>query len=198
MEDTVALKEKIIHESLKLFSLKGFLSTSTQDIMREAKTSKGGLYNHFKSKDDIFYSVLSEARKIWRQRNLAGLEQMDNPVAKIKKLLENYRDRYLKDRDTFPGGCVFVALSVELDDQRPLFSKELNEGFIRLKGMIKRLLDQGKDSRELRADVNTESVTEMIFSGMIGASVIYGTQKSEAALDRCINALIDYLDSLTP
>ncbi|MEN6319059.1 MAG: TetR/AcrR family transcriptional regulator [Syntrophaceae bacterium] len=198
MEDTVVLKKKIIHESLKLFSLKGFLSTSTQDIMRKAKTSKGGLYNHFKSKDDIFYSVLSEARKIWRQRNLAGLEQTDKPVAKIKKLLENYRDRYLKDRDTFPGGCVFVALSVELDDQRPLFSKELNEGFIRLKTMIKRLLDQGKDSEELRADVNTESVTEMIFSGMIGASVIYGTEKSEAALDRCINALIDYLDSLAP
>jgi AcrR family transcriptional regulator len=198
MEDTVALKEKIIHESLKLFSLKGFLSTSTQDIMREAKTSKGGLYNHFKSKDDIFFSVLSEARKIWRQRNLAGLELTEKPVAKIKKLLENYRDRYLRDRDTFPGGCVFVALSVELDDQRPLFSKELNEGFIRLKAMIKRLLDQGKASRELRADVNTESVTEMIFSGMIGASVIYGTEKSEAALDRCINALIDYLDSLAP
>lgn len=198
MEDTVALKEKIIHESLKLFSLKGFLSTSTQDIMRVAKTSKGGLYNHFKSKDDIFFSVLSEARKIWRQRNLAGLDQTEKPVAKIKKLLDNYRNRYLKDRDMFPGGCVFVALSVELDDQRPLFSKELNEGFIRLKAMIKRLLDQGIASRELRADVNTESVTEMIFSGMIGASVIYGTEKSEAALDRCINALIDYLDSLAP
>jgi TetR/AcrR family transcriptional repressor of nem operon len=198
MEDSVALKEKIINESLKLFSLKGFLSTSTQDIMREAKTSKGGLYNHFKSKDDIFFAVLSEARKKWRQRNLAGLDQTEKPVAKVKKLLENYRDRYLKDRDTFPGGCVFVALSVELDDQRPLFSKELNEGFIRLKAMIKRLLDQGKDSGELRADVNTESVTEMIFSGMLGASVIYGTEKSEAALDRCINALIDYLDSLAP
>jgi AcrR family transcriptional regulator len=198
MEDAVALKEKIIHESLKLFSLKGFLSTTTQDIMREAKTSKGGLYNHFKSKDDIFFSVLSEARKIWRQRNLDGLDKTEKPVAKVKKLLENYRDRYLKDRETFPGGCVFVALSIELDDLRPLFSKELNEGFIRLKAMIKRLLDQGKDSRELRANVNTESVTEMIFSGMIGASVIYGTEKSEAALDRCINALIDYLDSLAP
>lgn len=64
--------------------------------------------------------------------------------------------------------------------------------------MIKRFLDQGKDLGEIRKDVDTEAVTEMIFSGMLGASVIYGTEKSEAVLDRCIKALIDYLDSLSP
>ncbi len=198
MQNAVVLKDKIIQESLKLFSLKGFLSTSIQDIMEGAKTSKGGLYNHFKSKDEIFHAVLSEARKIWREKSLAGLDQLEKPVAKVKKLLENYRDRYLKDRKTFPGGCVFVTLSVELDDQRSVFSRELNEGFVRLKAMIKRLLDQGKKSGELRPGVNTEAVTEMIFSGMLGASVIYGTEKSSASLNRCINALISYLDSLRP
>ena len=178
MEDTIVLKEKIIRESLRLFSLKGFISTSVHDIMENAKTSKGGLYNHFKSKDDLLVEVLNEARKLWRQKNLAGLDEIDKPVAKIKKLLENYRDRYLKDRETFPGGCIFVTLSVELDDQNPAFSRMLNDGFARLKAMIKRLLDQGKGSGELRAEVNTEAVTEMVFSGMLGASVIYGTEKS--------------------
>jgi len=194
----MALKEKIVQESLKLFSLKGFLSTSIQDIMRETSASKGGLYNHFRSKDDIFFAVLEEARNIWRQRNLAGLDQIEKPVAKVKKLLENYRDRYLKDKKTFPGGCIFVTLSVELDDQNPAFSRALNEGFVGLKAMIKRLLDQGKESGELRADVNTGAVTEMIFSGMLGASVIYGIEKSSASLNWCINALIEYLDSLAP
>ena len=198
MQNTMALKDKIIRESLRLFSMKGFLSTSIHDIMGNARASKGGVYNHFSSKDALFFEVLSEARRIWRQRNLAGLDKIEKPVAKIKKLLENYKDRYLKDKKTFPGGCVFVALSVELDDQRPRFSRELNEGFTRLKAMIKRHLDQGKESGELRPEVDTKAVTEMIFSGMLGASVIYGTEKSSAGLDRCINALIDYLESLKP
>ncbi len=63
MQNMMALKDKIIRESLKLFSLKGFLSTSIHDIMKETKASKGGLYNHFKSKDDIFFAVLDEAKK---------------------------------------------------------------------------------------------------------------------------------------
>jgi AcrR family transcriptional regulator len=198
MSNPSELKERVIYESMKLFSSKGFLSTTTHDIMRNARTSKGGLYNHFKSKDALFFEVLSEARRIWRQKNLSGLDHIEKPVAKIEKLLRNYKDRYLKDKKTFPGGCIFVTLSVELDDQRPKFSHELNEGFVRLKAMIQRLLDQGKESGELRAEVNTKAVTEMIFSGMLGASVIYGTAKSSVGLDRCINSLIDYLESLRP
>lgn len=146
MQNSVDLKEKIIQESLKLFSLKGFLSTSILDIMKVVNTSKGGLYNHFKSKDDLFLAVLSEARKVWRQRNLMGLEEIEKPVEKVIKLLTNYRDNYLTDKETFPGGCIFVTLSMELDDQRPDFSQEITEGFKRLKAMIKRYLDQGKDS----------------------------------------------------
>ena len=192
------LKEKIVHESLRLFSLKGFLSTSIQDVLEAANTSKGGLYNHFESKEDLFFAVLTEASRIWREKNLAGLNEIEKPVQKIKKLLENYRDRYLKDSMNFPGGCIFVTLSVELDDQRPHLSRELNKGFAGFKAMIKRLLDQGKESGELRKEIDTEALTEMIFAGMLGASVIYGTEKSMTSLDQSINALIEYLDRLAP
>ena len=192
------LKEKIIQESLKLFSLKGFLSTSIHDILEAANTSKGGLYNHFKSKEDLFLHVLKEAQRIWRERNLAGLEEIEKPVEKLKKLLENYRDRYMKDTANFPGGCVFVTLSVELDDQRPNLSHEINKGFAGLKNMIKSFLDQGKDSGEISEDVNTEAVTEMLFAGVLGASVVYGTEKSTVILEQTISSLIDYLDRLKP
>ena len=192
------LKERIIHESLKLFSLKGFLSTSINDILEAANTSKGGFYNHFASKEDLFFEVLDEARRIWRERNLSDLDEIESPVGKIKKLLENFRDRYLKDSEDFPGGCIFLTFSVELDDQCPHLSKEVNKGFVGLKAMLNRLLDEGKESGELSDSVSTNAITEMLFAGMLGATVIYGVEKSPESLDRSINALIDYLEKLKP
>ncbi|NIO70176.1 MAG: TetR family transcriptional regulator [Anaerolineae bacterium] len=192
------LKERIIHESLKLFSLKGFLSTSINDILEAANTSKGGFYNHFASKEDLFFEVLDEARRIWRERNLSGLDEIESPVGKIEKLLENFRDRYLKDSEDFPGGCIFLTFSVELDDQCPHLSKEVNKGFVGLKAMLNRLLDEGKESGELSDSVSTNAITEMLFAGMLGATVIYGVEKSPESLDRSINALIDYLEKLKP
>ncbi|MGD2269103.1 MAG: TetR/AcrR family transcriptional regulator [Desulfobacterales bacterium] len=190
------LKEKIIHESLKLFSLKGFLSTSIQDILSAANTSKGGFYNHFNSKEDLFFQVLDEARKIWREKNLSDFDEIKSPLEKIIKLLVNYKDCYLKDADNFPGGCVFITLSVELNDQRPHLAKEIDKGFIGLKHMFKQLLDLGKASGELTEDVDTEVVTEMIFNSMLGASVSYSANKSSAGIDKSVNSIIDYLEQL--
>jgi TetR/AcrR family transcriptional repressor of nem operon len=191
------LKEKIVAESLKLFSLKGFLSTSTHDIMETAHTSKGGLYNHFRSKEELLSAVLEEARKIWRENNLAGLDQIDKPLAKLKKMLENYRDRYLKDKTKLPGGCIFVTLSVELDDQRPHLVHEVNRGFLGLKAMINNFLDQAKSSGDLKDDVDTKAVTEMIFAIILGAAVIYGVDKQSSAADKSINAVLKYIDRIS-
>ena len=190
------LKEKIIHESLRLFSLKGFTSTSIQNILAAANTSKGGFYNHFSSKEDLFYQVLEEARKIWRERNLAGLKQAGSSLEKVSLLLRNYKDLYLKDADNFPGGCVFIILSVELSDQIPHLSKEIEKGFIGLKNLYKRLLDEGKASGELNQNVDTDAVTEIIFNSMLGASVIYNANKSTTGLDKSVDSLIEYLEHL--
>lgn len=194
----MTLKDRINHESLKLFSTKGYLNTSISDILRAADTSKGGFYNHFESKEDLFYEVLAIAQSIWREKVLFGLEEIESPKGKIRKILENYRDRYLKDDFNFPGGCIFVTLSVELDDQRPDLMKEVAVGFLGLKRMLKTLLEEGKEIGELGADVNTDRATEMIFSGMIGSSVLFGVEKSTSSLDRSINALILYLNGLAP
>jgi TetR/AcrR family transcriptional repressor of nem operon len=192
----MSLRERIVHESLKLFSLKGFLSTSITDILEAAGTSKGGFYNHFASKEDLFFEVLDEARRIWRERCLWGLDEIESPTGKIKKLVENYRDRYLKDTENLPGGCVFITFSVELCDQRPHLSREVSEGFVRLKAMLNRLLDEGKALGELSDHVSTGAITEMLFAGMVGASVIYGLDKSAHGLDKSIDTLIHYLEGL--
>jgi len=192
----VSLKEKIIHESLKLFSLNGFLSTSILDIISAAETSKGGFYNHFTSKEDLFYQVLDESRKIWREKNLNGLDQAEDAIGKITQLLANYRDRYLLDAENFPGGCIFIMFAVELGDSRPHLSREVQKGFIGLKAMLKRFLEEGRDSGEFYNGINTDMTTEILFNGMLGASVNYSVDKSFDTLDNSINSLIAYIDKM--
>jgi TetR/AcrR family transcriptional regulator, transcriptional repressor for nem operon len=112
--DYMTFKENIIHEALRLYSLKGFLGTTIDDIQRASKDSKGGFYNHFRSDEDLFYHVLKEARGIWRQRNWTGLGEDRTPIDSVIRFLENFRDDYLEDSDNFPGGGIFIRLLVEL------------------------------------------------------------------------------------
>ena len=192
----MSLRDEIILETMKLFSLKGYVNTGINEIIGTVGSSKGGFYNHFSSKEELFFEVLANSQRIWRVRVLDGLNQLESPLMKVIRLLENYRDHYLKDSENFPGGCIFVTLSVELDDQYSGLAQEVNKGFIRLRNMLNKLLQEAKQAGELKQGVDTDRITEMIFSGMIGSSVQYGMEKSIVILDRSINALIDYLNEI--
>lgn len=190
------LKDRIIHEALRQFSAKGYMSTSINDILEAVGTSKGGFYNHFKSKEELFFAALSEARKIWRQKNLVDLDRWDRPLDKIKQLLDNYRTHYLPDSENFPGGCFFVALAVELHDQQPHLAREINEGFRRFKAMLKRLLDQERQAGVLKNGVNTEVVAEMIFAAIMGSCVAYASDRSREHLEQSVEGLIAFLNMI--
>jgi AcrR family transcriptional regulator len=188
-------KDLIIRESMKLFSLKGFMSTGINEIIEVTDSSKGGFYYYFSSKEELFHEVLKEAQRIWRKKSLDGLDQIDNPLDKIVQILNNYKNKYLKDDNDFPGGCIFITLAVELDDQHPHLAKEVEKGFIGLKRMLKRFLDEGKKLGELNSDIDTMAVSEMLFTGMLGASVNCKLNNCET-LDMYINSLISYVNGL--
>jgi hypothetical protein len=86
--------------------------------------------------------------------------------------------------------------AVELGDLRPHLSREVQKGFVGLRSMIKRFLNEGKDSEEFCNGIDTDAVTEILFNGMLGASVNYSVDRSADNLNHSINALIDYIDRL--
>jgi AcrR family transcriptional regulator len=192
------LKGKIITEAARLFSEKGFLNTSITEILDAAGTSKGGLYNHFRNKEELCLAVLAESRRVWREINLAGVRETASPLGRIYRILENYRDRYLPDSARVPGGCIFIRVSVESSDlarQWPKLAAEVATGFTRFKAMLRRNLDQARTEGEIAAEISTEEAADMIFSAMMGASVIYSMGRSRTELDRSINSIIHYIDS---
>jgi len=190
-------KETIIHEAQKLFSLNGYLNTGINEIIEVAGTSKGGFYNHFASKEELFHAVLAESQRIWREKVFNSIKDSESPVKTIVQILTNYRDKYLKDSENFPGGCIFITFSVELDDSRPHLVKEVHQGFQGFKDLLKRLLIEAIEAGELPDDLNPTTVSEMLFTGMLGASVLFGVDKSTSTLDCSIDSLIEYLFMLS-
>jgi TetR/AcrR family transcriptional repressor of nem operon len=192
----MALKEIIIHESQKLFSLNGYINTGINEIIKAAHTSKGGFYNYFSSKEELFHQVLAEAQATWREKVLFGTRELDSPFDKICLIFQNYRDRYLKDSEDFPGGCIFITFSVELDDQRPYLMSEVYKGFLGFVQLLSELLREGIEKGELSSDIDVEKVANYLFTSMLGTSVLYGVNKSNVDLERSIESILDYLKLL--
>ncbi len=145
-------KENILSVSMELFLEKGFNTTSMQDVMKAANISKGGIYHHFASKDEI----LTELIKIEATALMEGAAQIfEDTHMKIREKFLSwmdlktsfYRNKYSLLRRVFVDKSD-IALRFRIIDEmkkliKPTIEKALqenNENIPRLKETANLLL----------------------------------------------------------
>lgn len=95
--------ESILSVSAKLFLEKGFDKTSMQDIATTAGISKGAIYHHFQSKDEIIKVVTEKQEKTVKAAMENLLSETDSLSGKeqlqfiLEKNLESQEAHYLDD-----------------------------------------------------------------------------------------------------
>jgi AcrR family transcriptional regulator len=64
----------ILDKAMEVFIQKGYTATSMEDLVQHSKVSKGSIYYHFDSKEDLFLSLLdkntSEWWEAWEEKKL--------------------------------------------------------------------------------------------------------------------------------
>ena len=58
-------RQMLLDRAKKLFSQSGYYETQISDIIKNAKISRGTVYQYFKNKDDIFSTLLQTAYDEW-------------------------------------------------------------------------------------------------------------------------------------
>ena len=80
------IKEQIIETALELFSQNGFLGTSMSDIASQLKITKGALYKHYESKQQILEQIIERMAKL----DLERAKKYEMPETEQKKFAEAY------------------------------------------------------------------------------------------------------------
>ncbi len=79
---------RILDAALRVFSRQGFHLTAVDDIAGEARTSKGGVYFHFPTKQAIFLALLDRMAGLLRARVQAAVAGEADPLAKADIALQ--------------------------------------------------------------------------------------------------------------
>lgn len=86
-------KENILLAALELFSANGYEATSVSDIASKLGITKGALYKHYKSKRDIFDSILERMERY----DAEGAKDFDLPEDVLAEAEEKYRSAKTED-----------------------------------------------------------------------------------------------------
>jgi AcrR family transcriptional regulator len=188
-------RRNIIERSLQLFSVKGYHNTSVSDILAAADLTKGGLYGHFASKEDIWYAVYDEAVVIWKGIVFKGIRNNSDPLRRIEKFIENDMLNYLGG-DVFEGGCFFLNMLVELSGQSASMSKQILRGFVRLSGLMRSWLEEADQKGMLRENLDFKEVANFIIISLNGAAALYISSRDRSILDQTVQQLRFYINQL--
>jgi len=188
-------RRNIIEKSMQLFSVKGYYNTSISDILGAADLTKGGLYGHFASKEDIWYAVYDEAVNIWKGIVFKGIRNNSDPLKRIEKFIENDMWDYLGG-DVFEGGCFFLNMLVELSGQSASMSRQILRGFVRLSGLLRSWLEEADQKGMLREDLDFKETSNFIIISLNGAAALYISSRDRNILDQTVQQLRFYITHL--
>lgn len=188
-------RQNIIEKTLQLFCIKGYYNTSINDILQATGLTKGGLYGHFSSKEEIWYAVYDEALATWRQVIFEGIQSNSSPLERIETLIRNDIKNKLGN-DIFEGGCFFHSMLVELSGQSDKMSRHILAGFMQLAGLLCAWLEQADQQKMLKQGLNFKEIASYIIISLNGAAALYASSRDPAVLDHTFNQLRFYIRQL--
>ena len=185
----------IVDKSLQLFSVKGFHGTSINDILQETNLTKGGLYSHFKSKEQIWYSCYDKAVEMWRGIIFPDMRTISDPYERLLLLITRHMNDYVGE-NIFQGGGFFLNMLIEFSGQSEEKANLVPKGFTRYTVLIETWLDEAIEKGLIREDVNTRDTSSFIVSSFYGTTVVYTASKDKEVIRRTVTQLQLFLESL--
>jgi AcrR family transcriptional regulator len=111
-ETLVDSRQEILRTAARLFQQRGYDATSMNDVAAALKLSKGGLYHHFQSKDEILYEIMNHAMEITQERVLNPVRSIADPEERLRTLIRLHIQVVLSPRDR--------EITVMLHENHPL------------------------------------------------------------------------------
>ena len=128
-------RNAILSAALELFARKGFSATTTDEIAKKAGVSKGLIFTHFKTKDDILVTIFQEELL----RLIPNMDDEDGSLSPRERFVQLI-NKWINVVETEPL-LVRLSLHLNLDDgYRKLMRKEGKQFMDLYFGRMRKLL----------------------------------------------------------
>jgi AcrR family transcriptional regulator len=144
--------EKILSISYRLFLEKGYEQTTIQDIINELGMSKGAIYHHFKSKEEILQAISDKGNYSVTSEMFKNLNDL-NALQKLKKIICTEFENLEKQR--------FNKLAISLTENPKFVSTLLNGTMKYGVPVFQALIEEGKKDGSISVE-DSKSASEII------------------------------------
>ncbi len=186
-------KQMILEKAAGLFNSRGYFGASISDVMEVTGLEKGGIYNHFDSKDELALAVFDHNVATQGAKLLSAVKAHDNAVDKLIAIVDSFQNVVINP--TLPGGCPLLNSAVESDDAHPALKARVQVSMQKLLGLVESIVVKGIESEELSENLSPYSVATHLVASLEGAIMLAKLYDDPARFSAVAHSLKDYIKS---
>jgi TetR/AcrR family transcriptional regulator, transcriptional repressor for nem operon len=186
-------KARIVQQAAAVFNQKGYAGSSIADIMQATGLKKGGIYNHFQSKDELAVAAFDYAVSLMSQEVWSAVKTRRNAIARLQALVSSYLV-YI-EAPPIVGGCPILNTAIEADDTDSPLRDRAIAAINNWRNLIVRIINQGIKKGEIPATIEPDAVATIIICNIEGAIMMSQLEKNPVHLERAVAHLHKYIQT---
>lgn len=187
-------RERILARSAQLFNRQGYAGASLADIMRETGLEKGGIYNHFSSKEQLALESFDYAYELVRQRARQALAGKYNAIERLLAIVSVFQSEF--DDPPVAGGCPILNTAIEADDANEVLRDRARGAMDDWRSTIHRIVYRGIERGEVRPTTDADEVASLLIATLEGALMLSNLYRDPIHMQRAAAHMIRYIESL--
>ena len=185
--DGARSRAAILGTAMRLASVDGLDGLSIGELASAVGMSKGGVYAHFDSKEDLQLAVIATARDVFVNEIVAPALRCASPLDQLRALADGFL-RYVENR-VFPGGCFFVSAAAEFGSRPGAVHNEVAAAQRDWARLLRDVAQGAHDVGELAGDVDAEQLAFQLAALLAGANLMYVLHDDPAVIERARAAM---------
>ncbi|MBO9659369.1 MAG: TetR/AcrR family transcriptional regulator, partial [Chitinophagaceae bacterium] len=167
MKKSEATRLNILEKAFELIYMKGYQTTSIDEIIATTQVTKGAFFYHFKNKDEMGLAIINELLKPVLNNSFIGpLTSEQDPLSAIYKMMHHLliENKFLKPE----YGCPAANFTQEMSSWNTDFNTVLNDLSKQWQKTMITAIEKGKKEGFVKNSVNAKQVTTFVLSGYWG------------------------------
>ncbi len=187
-------RQRIVELAAPVFNRQGFVGASLRDLISATGLEKGGIYNHFGSKELLAleaydYAMTRVTESLARSQD-GATDAVDRLTRMIRAFARNAR------RPAIEGGCPIMNTAIEADDTHSDLRDRARESMTLWHRLVGRIVKDGKAEGTLSSAVDPFALASTITASLEGALMLARLYDDPAHMDRVVDHLINHVESL--
>jgi AcrR family transcriptional regulator len=187
-------RRRIVELAAPVFNRQGYVGASMRDLVDATGLEKGGIYNHFGSKEQLALEAYDYALSRVTEGLARSQDGATDAIDRLQRMIRSFAK--FARKPAIAGGCPIMNTAIEADDTHPELRDRARASMTLWHRLIGRIVKDGIAAGELLRGTDPYALAALITGSLEGGLMLGGLYDDPAYVDRIVEHLSAHVDTL--